>query len=158
MITIRIKTNFYLSGKKIISYSTHVGNIEDKSITVFGKYSRTTSKHLYSLASHLGLPINLLTEEKLISYWNLYQAGVGEVGKDLPGLLGNRSSEAIYSAMRGQPNQELAILQTDPSKIKKEDREAIIQSFREKGKDLNMYEWSRFAASFENFQRIKEVF
>jgi hypothetical protein len=60
--------------------------------------------------------------------------------------------------MRGQSNQELAILQTDPSKIKKEDREAIIQSFREKGKDLNMYEWARFAASFENFQRIKEVF
>ena len=56
-ITLRVKQNLHVEGDSIISYETEVARIHPDGIEVFGKYSRTTSKHITFLAGMLELPI-----------------------------------------------------------------------------------------------------
>lgn len=54
-LNLKIGNNLFLQGNKVISYETHVGDIEGESIHARGKFSRTTGKHLSKAASFLGL-------------------------------------------------------------------------------------------------------
>jgi hypothetical protein len=54
-LNLKIGNNLFLQGNKVISYETHVGDIDGGSIHARGKFSRTTGKHLSKAASFLGL-------------------------------------------------------------------------------------------------------
>jgi hypothetical protein len=61
---LKIQDNLFLIGDRVISYSTEVGRIIGDSIQVYGKYSRTTTKHLVKLANELGLPLHYKSSER----------------------------------------------------------------------------------------------
>lgn len=67
------RQNFHIKGNKIISYETCVGKIENNQIVSFGKFSRTTTKQLYSLMTLTGLPIK--EEKKDVGFWK-YEMGI----------------------------------------------------------------------------------
>ena len=52
----QLSPNLFLNGNKVISYTTHVADIHTDKLEVFGKYSRTTSKHIYHVCNLLGIP------------------------------------------------------------------------------------------------------
>ena len=55
----RYKENLRLEGDKIYSYTTHVAtvNMNDRTLTQLGYWSRTTQKHINYVASELDLNI-----------------------------------------------------------------------------------------------------
>lgn len=66
-LNLKLSPNLHIAGDRIISYDTHVATIHfDPSlspsihnrIVAFGKYSRTTSKHISRVAGLLGVPID----------------------------------------------------------------------------------------------------
>lgn len=52
----QLSPNLFLNGNKVISYTTHVADIHPDKLEVFGKYSRTTSKHIYHVCNLLKIP------------------------------------------------------------------------------------------------------
>jgi len=57
-LNLELSPNLHIIGEKIISYETHVASIKKNCIESFGKFSRTTSKQIGSVASIIGLPIH----------------------------------------------------------------------------------------------------
>lgn len=56
----RYKKNLAINITKVLSYGTHVATIDyaNRTLTVLGYYSQTTSKHINYVAKTLGLTIN----------------------------------------------------------------------------------------------------
>ena len=55
--------NVHILGNKVISYQTHVGTIEGDKLLVFGKFSRSTHKHVHYVARTLELSIQMQSTE-----------------------------------------------------------------------------------------------
>ena len=55
----QLSPNLFLDGNKVFSYTTHVAEIKEDKLEVFGKYSRTTSKHIYHVSKIFGLPVEI---------------------------------------------------------------------------------------------------
>ncbi len=53
----QIKPNLILDGKKIISYTTIIGKVEDNFIVSYGKFSRTSGKHISHIAHLFNKPV-----------------------------------------------------------------------------------------------------
>jgi hypothetical protein len=53
------KNNLHIDGNRVISYTTHVANIDysARTLTVLGWWSKTTTKHINIVAQELGLTI-----------------------------------------------------------------------------------------------------
>jgi hypothetical protein len=60
----QLGANLFLEGNHVYSYETHVADIKNGYLEVFGKYSRTTGKHISKVASLFGLSVRKLSEEK----------------------------------------------------------------------------------------------
>lgn len=73
LLNFQVTPNLHISGKKIISYDTHVGNITKDCIVSFGKFTRTTTKHFGAIASMLSIPIKVI--DKSVCYYK-YELGV----------------------------------------------------------------------------------
>ena len=58
-LNLKIGNNLFLQGNKVISYETHVADIEGESVQARGKYSSTTSKQMHRLASLLRLKLHV---------------------------------------------------------------------------------------------------
>jgi hypothetical protein len=57
-LNLKLGNNIFLQGNKVISYETHVANIEEDGIHCLGKYSMTTGKQIYKVAYKLNLDIH----------------------------------------------------------------------------------------------------
>jgi hypothetical protein len=55
----KYKQNLRIDGSKVISYTTHVATIDyaERTLTVHGYWSMTTTKHINYVASELNLQI-----------------------------------------------------------------------------------------------------
>lgn len=53
----RYTTNCVSVGSKVYSYETHVADISDTSVAEIGHWSRTTSKHVRTVANDLKLKL-----------------------------------------------------------------------------------------------------
>jgi hypothetical protein len=65
---LKVKSNLHMIDDRVLSYDTEVAKIVGKEIMVYGKYSRTTSKHLRYLADETGFRLNQLTAKQQV-YW-----------------------------------------------------------------------------------------
>jgi len=65
--------NLFIKDNNVISYETHVATIKDNTLYEFGKFSRTTSKHIFKVARLLGLSIKTLNKE--VAFF-IYEAAV----------------------------------------------------------------------------------
>ena len=72
-LNLKLSPNLHIAGDRIISYDTHVATIHfdpslspsiKNKIVAFGKYSRTTGKHVARVATLLGVPIEYKEEGK----------------------------------------------------------------------------------------------
>lgn len=69
MFHFKIKNNLHLTPKgEIISFETVVGQIENDKIVEFGKFSRTTSRHITYIRDLTKLPV-FQNFQKPISFW-----------------------------------------------------------------------------------------
>ena len=61
----KYKTNLYVEGDKVFSYSTHVADIDHTKRTVIklGYWSSTTSKHINYVANELGYETEMSNKE-----------------------------------------------------------------------------------------------
>ena len=82
-LNLKLSPNLHIAGDRILSYDTHVATIHfDPSlspsihnrIVAFGKYSRTTGKHIARVATLLGVPIDYIKDEKQVFF--KYMQGV----------------------------------------------------------------------------------
>jgi len=73
--------NLFIKGDKVISYETHVASIKDNIIYEFGKFSRTTSKHISRVANILKLPVK--TVNKNVAFFK-YEMGIEPFKMALP--------------------------------------------------------------------------
>jgi hypothetical protein len=55
----QLSPNLFLDGNKVFSYNTHVAEIKENKLEVFGKYTRTTSKHIYHVSRIFDLPVEI---------------------------------------------------------------------------------------------------
>lgn len=53
----KFKENVFIQGRLVFSYNTHVATINGDSLIEHGKYSKTTRKHIESVARFFGLTI-----------------------------------------------------------------------------------------------------
>lgn len=65
---LKVKSNLHMIDNQVWSYDTEVAKIVGKEIMVYGKYSRTTSKHLRYLADETGFRLNQLNSKQQV-YW-----------------------------------------------------------------------------------------
>lgn len=72
-LNLKLSPNLHIAGDRIISYDTHVATIHfdpdlspsiHNRIVAFGKYSRTTGKHIVRVATLLNVPIDYEKNEK----------------------------------------------------------------------------------------------
>ena len=71
--TFKIKDNLWIHRDRVISYETEVARIKDNTLLVHGKFSRTTTKHIYEVARMFGFEIR--NSGKGVSYYK-YEQGV----------------------------------------------------------------------------------
>ena len=55
--TLKIKKNLFIKNNYVISYETKVAKIKDNKLYELGRFSRTTSKHIYHVASLFNLEV-----------------------------------------------------------------------------------------------------
>ncbi len=65
---IKIKENLFLQGNKVFSYQTHVATIEGKKLIELGIFSKTTSKHISTVAYLYGLEVVATKKENKPSF------------------------------------------------------------------------------------------
>lgn len=65
--------NLFVKGNKVISYKTHVASIKEDTLYEFGKFSRTTTKHISKVASILKLHVKTLN--KNVDFYK-YEMGI----------------------------------------------------------------------------------
>lgn len=73
-LVLQLAPNLHIKGDEIISYDTTVAKIKGDHISVLGKFSRTTSKHISKAVAALGLP-SKMAEKKPTIYWTQYYMG-----------------------------------------------------------------------------------
>lgn len=76
MVELEFDGDLKFSGGEVLSYSTNVASIKKGKIQAKGKYSRTTSKHLYLLSHLLGFPIEIQSNKNQMGYYDWYEYGV----------------------------------------------------------------------------------
>jgi hypothetical protein len=73
-LVLQLASNLHIKGDEIISYDTVVAKIKEDHISVLGKFSRTTSKHISKAVFALGLP-SRDADKKPTIYWTQYYMG-----------------------------------------------------------------------------------
>ena len=131
-ITLRVKPNLHIEGDSIISYETEVARIHPDGIEVFGKYSRTTSKHITLLAGMLGLPIKSQSTSRPYFRELMYGANVRYDNSVCP-----KSSRRILTHLEETQDWDTALvagLIDDEVSIK--DKHLILEHLGKQGKNI----------------------
>lgn len=92
---LKISNNLHIIDGNIVSYSTVVGKVTSTAILANGKYSRSTTKHVNSIAQAMGLTIKYVTMQQQWFSWYEYGANC-----KIDGALSPEGSAAILSKMR----------------------------------------------------------
>lgn len=137
--TLKIRKNLFISGNYVISYDTKVAKIKDNKIYELGKYSRTTSKHIYHIASLFNL--ELVRNNKKQVFWK-YEMGNADCTPSTTFL-----SPTISSQFIGQENDFNSIVYrlAKIEKIPRKDQ-AIITNFLESNN-----------FSLEDFEKLRKA-
>lgn len=131
-ITLRVKQNLHIEGDSIISYETEVARIHPDGIEVFGKYSRTTSKHITLLAGMLGLPIKLQSTSRPYFRELMYGANVRYDNSVCP-----ESSKRILTHMKETQDWDSALVAgLIDDEVLAKDKHLIIEHLSKQGKDI----------------------
>ena len=69
----QVGQNLFIKDNKVISYETHVATIKDDTLYEFGKFSRTTTKHISKVAGLLRLKVQTIKKE--VQFWK-HEMGV----------------------------------------------------------------------------------
>jgi hypothetical protein len=73
---LKVKSNLHVIDNQVWSYDTEVAKIVGNEIMVYGKYSRTTSKHLRHLEDATGFRLNQLTAKQQVYWQYAYGANI----------------------------------------------------------------------------------
>ena len=116
----KVKDNLYVQGNKIISYVTVVATIKGDSIIELGKFSRTTTKHIASVALLMNKKVVPTTKKRKADFYK-FQMGVKTSHHNCIGL---RASNLILESLgKGIPYD--VTLATLKGKISKWDWELL---------------------------------
>jgi len=109
---LKLASNLFRDGNSIISYETVVAKIKGNQLIELGKYSRTTSKHIYKAAALYGLEIVPAKEKQ-----SFYQFEMGFGGCQLSGAMTQPTSLAISKnlAQGMEPLDALASVEKIPT-------------------------------------------
>lgn len=132
-ILLRIQNNLHLEGDSIISYETGVARIHADGIEVFGKYSRTTSKHITKVATMLGLPIK--SQEKSYPYFRdlMYGVNVRFDNSTCP-----KSSAQILTHLRETQDMDSALVASlTDDEVSAKDKYLILDHLKSKGANID---------------------
>lgn len=117
--TLKIKENLYLQDMKfIISYETVVAEIDGNKIVEYGRFSRTTSKHISHVSSLLGFGVISSNQKNR----NFYKHDMGV--KCVHDSLSQKTSNLILDMVKEKGDFLIAILSIE-NEIPKKDRPAI---------------------------------
>lgn len=128
---IKIKENLFVNDKAVISYDTHVADIIGKEIVEFGKFSRTTSRHIGDTASFIGGTVRGGGKLAKIGF-DKYEMGV----KCLPSnCLSNKTSKEVSLYLKAGKSYFQAMCMVLAGKVKPQDREIIDSYLKGFGND-----------------------
>jgi hypothetical protein len=99
----QLSPNLFLDGTKVFSYTTHVAEIKKDKLEVFGKYTRTTSKHIYHVSKLFGLPVEI-NKDKQKDFYQL-PMGFGAVSPKEK-CLSQKTSLFILGKLGPNPTRE----------------------------------------------------
>lgn len=117
--TLKIKENLYLEDMKfVISYETVVAEIDGNKIVEYGRFSRTTTKHISFLANKLGYGV-ISSKQKNHNFYK-HEMGV----KCTYDSLTQKTSNLILDKIKEKGDFLLAVLSVE-NDIPKKDRPAI---------------------------------
>lgn len=128
-LNLKLSPNLHIAGDRILSYDTHVANIHFDSssspsthnkIVAFGKYSRTTGKHIARVATLLGVPIEYINEDRPAFF--KYMQGV--VCNPVDNYLSPQIASMLLSNFRNQQGFVDALI-----------------SYHERGQSLKRSDW-----------------
>ena len=99
----QLSPNLFLDGNKVFSYTTHVAEIKADKLEVFGKYSRTTSKHIYHVSKIFGLPVEI-NKDKQKDFYKLPMGMAAVSPKEK--CLSQKTSLFILGKLGPNPSRE----------------------------------------------------
>jgi len=100
----QLSPNLFLDGNKVFSYKTHVADIHPDKLEVFGKYSRTTSKHIYHVSKLFGLQVEVNPEKQRDFY--KFPMGIEAVSPKEK-CLSQKTSLFILTKLGPNPSREV---------------------------------------------------
>jgi hypothetical protein len=142
---LKIKDNLWIKGNKIISYETVVGKIENDRILEYGKYSRTTTKHIYAVSRIMGLPVVFKPTNQ--SFWK-FEAGV-KCSSPSPRVFSKNASEAILKSMK--EGEDLIMTFAAMKSIGKKDMDLLKKYMEDNEIPFNVFELAKKFHKFKNF-------
>jgi hypothetical protein len=99
----QLSPNLFLDGNRVFSYNTHVADVHPDKLEVFGKYSRTTSKHIYHVSKLFSIPVEI-NPEKQRDFYKL-PMGFGAVSPKTR-CLSQKTSIFILGKLGPNPSRE----------------------------------------------------
>jgi hypothetical protein len=131
-ITLRVKQNLHIEGDSIISYETEVARIHPDGIEVFGKYSRTTSKHITFIRKMLDLPI-----KSKVTFKPPFRELEEGVNVRYDNSVCPESSKRILTHMRETQDWDSALVAgLIDDEVLAKDKYLIIEHLSKQGKDI----------------------
>lgn len=122
MNTYKIKDSLFIIGNKVISYETHVATIEGNKLIEKGKYSKTTTKHIYFVSELLGLELVSSSKKMKGSFFKFDIGAVMLNGTE--NAISPKTSIKILNRLKEGYSYDLAIM-TLKNQIPKKDWELI---------------------------------
>jgi len=99
----KLSPNLFLDGNKVFSYNTHVAEIKENRLEVFGKYTRTTSKHIYHVSRIFDLPVEI-NKNKQKDFYKLPMGMAAVLPKEK--CLSQKTSLFILGKLGPNPTRE----------------------------------------------------
>jgi hypothetical protein len=129
--TYKIHKNLHICKNYVISYETKVAKIERDQIISFGKYSRTTSKHILLIGQIFGLPITIENPHTTVSSLrfqpkntSFHKFEIGSVDINFEKSISPRASKIIIEKLKNNNNYKVVIASLC-GKIAKKDWELL---------------------------------
>ena len=127
---LKISNNLHVIDGNIVSYSTVVGKVTPTAILANGKYSRSTTKHVNSIAQATGLTIKYVTMQQQWFSWYEYGANC-----KIEGSLSPEASAIILSKMRETDTDLRTAAICSLPELKSRDSAKCIAQLKESGID-----------------------
>ncbi len=132
---LKISNNLHVIDGNIVSYSTVVGKVTSTAILANGKYSRSTTKHVNSIAQATGLTIKYVTVQQQWFSWYGYGANC-----KIEGALSPEASTVILSKMRETDADLRAAAIRALPELKSRDHVKCVTQLKESGIDQSTME------------------